>query len=284
MIIPEFDCFVGIDWSGARGRWQKGIKAAVAYAGSKAPLLESNPRNSKKWSRKDVADWIVDLVGRKRALIGLDFAFGFPPIDQKICRQVLDWQYVANFCEGDQNFYGGRFFRANNAPHSCFVNSRWHSGRHYSARHLRTTERVAAQVPGATPQSVFNAVGPAQVGPSSVSGMRVLLKLHILYRDKVVIWPFDELDGSRSVIVEIFPRYFSRLRRVNPRLSNHANLNAALEAFESEAIKDAPASEDEGDALLAAAALRSLSKNQDLLKMPREEFRKEGWIYGVPVQ
>ena len=76
-LMHEFDCFVGIDWSGAKGIAQKGIQAAIASPGRQAPVLQA-PAHGHRWSRSKIADWIGELVTRKRALIGLDFAFGFP--------------------------------------------------------------------------------------------------------------------------------------------------------------------------------------------------------------
>ena len=68
------------------------------------------------------------------------------------------------------------------------------------------TEIVAKETIGARPQSVFNAVGAAQVGPSSISGMRALRWLQQNCGDRISIWPFGEVRRTGPVIVEIFPR------------------------------------------------------------------------------
>jgi hypothetical protein len=283
MPIRNFDCFVGVDWSGARGSWQKGLKVAVAYPGIAAPLLQQPPDKNDKWSRTSFSHWLEELVQRQRVLVGLDFAFGFPSVEKAICSAELNWEYVERICDADQNFYGGRFFGAN-TPHSCLINSRWMKGARYLSRRLRVTEFAAACVRGATPQCVFNAIGPAQVGPSSVSGMRFLLDARRKYADRAMIWPFERNDGERSVIVEVFPRYFPLSKNTNPRLANHGNLNWALTLFDSETAVAAPKSEDEGDALLVAAALRYLSKDPKFFDLPDPAIAKEGWIYGVPVE
>jgi hypothetical protein len=281
--MRNFDCFVGIDWSGDKKTWQKGLKIAVATPGSSPPKLVSGPGPKGRWSRTTAAGFLGELVNQKRVLVGLDFAFGFPPLPQSMANLLLDWQYVEEFCGSDNNFYGGRFFRDANAPHSKFVNSPWIPKDCYSANHLRTTEQAAKQTKGATPQSIFNACGPAQVGPSSISGMRTLLNLRHLHGQKLSIWPFDELYDSKSIIVEVFPRYFPLSRNLSPNLSDHANLNTALVAFNSGPVVTAPASEDEGDALLAAAALRDLCTEAALFSLPGHLIRNEGWIFGVPV-
>jgi len=283
-MTQPFECFVGIDWSGDRKLRQKGLKIAVAYPGNAAPRLEIGPGYKGRWSRTEAVDWIVELVKRRRALIGLDFAFGFPSIDSLIGNTDLDWNYVEKICESDLNFYGGAFFRLPGSAHSHLVNSPWLPKHSYSADHLRVTEIVAKETTGARPQSIFNAVGAAQVGPSSISGMRALRHLRQRLDERIAIWPFNEARCVDSVLVEIFPRYFPLSKALSPRLANHCTLNLALNAFESDQVANAPESEDEGDALLSAAALRVLSVQESLFDMPDEPIRSQGWIFGVPVR
>ena len=281
--MPAFDCFVGIDWSGDKNPWQKGLKIAIAYPGRAAPRLEECSGGKSGWSRADAIRWIEDRFQDKRALIGLDFAFGFPPVSLP-GNVVLDWDYAERVCAFHPNFYGGAFFRPPVCIHSHLVNSRWLPKRSYSAEHLRMTDIVAMETTGARPQSIFNAVGPAQVGPSSISGMRALRSLRQNCGGRIAIWPFDEVGPTGSVIVEIFPRYYPLSRGKNARLAGHKELNAALAAFESDKVKKIPKSEDEGDALLSAAALRFLSPEESLFKLPDQSIRSQGWIFGVPVR
>jgi hypothetical protein len=280
--MTRFDCFVGIDWSGDKRAWQKGLKVAIAYPGRAAPQLVPCPTQGGRWSRALVMKWIEDRFQDRRALIGLDFAFGFPPT--ALAGDVkLDWEYVERLCAQHPNFYGGAFFRPPPCVHSHLVNSPWLPKQRYSAAHLRMTDLVAKETTGATPQSVFNAVGPAQVGPSSISGMRALRALRQRHGDKISIWPLSEIRPAGPVIVEIFPRYYPLLRGTSARLAGHEELNAALAAFDSEPVVKAPESEDEGDALLSAAALRALSTEQALFRLPEPSIRSQGWIFGVPL-
>jgi hypothetical protein len=282
-MMRGFDCFVGIDWSGDKKPRQKGLKIAIAYPGRSAPRLEECPTHKSGWSRTDAIRWIENRFQDKRALIGLDFAFGFPPIALP-GNVALDWDYVEGICESHSNFYGGAFFRPPVCAHSHLVNSPWLPKDSYSADHLRMTEIVAKETKGARPQSIFNAVGAAQVGPSSISGMRALRSLQQNCGGRIAIWPFNEMSRTGSVIVEIFPRYFPLSRRKSARLANHNELNAALAAFDSDEVELAPKSEDEGDALLSAAALRSLSSQELLFQLPDQSIRSQGWIFGLPVR
>jgi hypothetical protein len=275
-MVP-FDCFAGIDWSGDKKKWQKGLKIACAEPGSAPPKLVDGPGYKYRWSRTEAVRWIQELIGEKRALIGLDFAFGFPQNEIS-----LNWEYVERLCGESPNFYGGEFFRISNGAHSHLVNSPWWRRDSRFIGHLRATERAAKLTTGAAPQSVFNAVGKAQVGPSSISGMRALLYLQRASGHQISIWPFNEIDNNRSVMVEIFPRYFPCSKSMSPKLYDHASLNSALSAFGSEPVTKAPTSEDEGDALLSAAALRFLSTEAALFQSYDQVIQQEGWIFGVP--
>lgn len=277
-----FEAFIGIDWSGDNGRHQKGLKVALARPGNEAPVLVPGPESRGRWSRAALADWLGERLATTKCLVGLDFAFGFPAAVAPSGGALLDWDYVEGICSGDENFYGGRFFRMQGAPHSPYINSPWVKGGSYSAKHLRKTEAAAAKVKGATPQCVFNAIGAAQVGPSSLSGMRFLRHTRQTC-PSVAIWPFDAHDTSRPAIVEIFPRYFPLSVGLSPKLSDGVHLNAALDKFGSDPVVDDPESEDEGDALLSAAALRHLSKAPGAFLRPSGAGLSEGWIFGVPV-
>lgn len=281
-MMAAFDCFVGIDWSGDNKPWQKGLKVAIAYPGRAAPRLEYQSHKG-RWSRSEVMRWIENQFQDRRALIGLDFAFGFPPLVLP-GNVVLDWEYAERVCELDFNFYGGAFFRPPACLHSHLVNSPWLPKHSYSANHLRVTDIVAMETAGARPQSIFNAVGPAQVGPSSISGMRALRSLRQNCGGRIAIWPFDEMRGAGSVIVEIFPRYFPLSKGKSAKLASQRELNAALVAFNSDEAEQGPKSEDEGDALLSAAALRFLSAQELLFQLPNQTIRSQGWIFGVPVR
>lgn len=219
---------------------------------------------------------ILERCARERCLVGLDFAFGFPAE-----HGPFDWAYVEAHCAADANFYGGRFFHTPAAEHADFINSPKHKGARYRAKAHRATEIRAALTKGATPQTVFNAIGAAQVGPSSISGMRMLGTLAVQGAAHLSIWPFSPISMQRSVIVEIFPRLFPLLHGVPPAMKVHANLNRALAAFDSDPVVEPPSTEDEGDALISSAALRRLSANADCFVLPEKPPAGEGWIFGV---
>lgn len=274
-----FARFIGIDWSGDRRRFAPGIQVAEARPGPAAPALLAGDGPGGRWSRSGVLALIERRCAQERCLIGLDFSFGFPH-----GLGAFDWDYAEACCAEDENFYGGRFFAQPRAEHADLVNGARHKGSRYSARALRQTELRAAAIKHATPQSVFNAVGAAQVGPSSIAGMRMLRALRAgPLAERLAIWPFDPASPQRSVVVEIFPRLFPLLHGLKPAMREEANLAAALAAYDSEPVARAPRSEDEGDALIAAAALRAMAGRAGSFDRPAEMPPGEGWIFGVPI-
>jgi len=69
MILPGFDTFVAIDWSGARNSY-KGIAVAKCSRGRSAPKLVPSKVNA-HWTRTEIADWLCgELNGASRVLVG----------------------------------------------------------------------------------------------------------------------------------------------------------------------------------------------------------------------
>ena len=56
-MMHDFDCFVGIDWSWARGPYQAGLAVFMAEAWESAPMRVIPP-NQKRWSRHEIASWL----------------------------------------------------------------------------------------------------------------------------------------------------------------------------------------------------------------------------------
>src|SRR5205085_1711417 len=79
MSVGGFARFVGIDWSGAKGRRHKGIAIGLAEVGGKPPRLV---RPDHVWSRSEVLDWILKTKDEAPTLYGFDFSF-VPPIVER---------------------------------------------------------------------------------------------------------------------------------------------------------------------------------------------------------
>ena len=119
MIKIEFDKFIGIDWSGAKGPKQPGLQVAVADASASAPKLILPPQG-KWWGRNEVLIWLSKTIKKSRVLVGFDFAFAyahtdlgcyFPGIEMNF-KNVMDlWALIEDTCHEVDNFYGGSFYK-----------------------------------------------------------------------------------------------------------------------------------------------------------------------------
>ena len=76
-----FDKFIGIDWSGDKNNFQKGISVAECNKGNKVPQIVK-PFDHKYWTRTTLIEWLYKEIKSQRNLIGFDFAFSYPFYDR----------------------------------------------------------------------------------------------------------------------------------------------------------------------------------------------------------
>jgi hypothetical protein len=286
--VPAFDQFVGIDWSGAVGRYD-GIAIAVCEAGDTAPALVPPP-GGRRWTRTQAAHWIAETArGDRRALIGIDCAFSMPFAKAGFFVRenggAFDlWALVEEVCAAVPDFHGATF-----ALDPRFASSFWAKGkRPRTFFELRRATEAACRVEGSgVPETPFKLFGPKTVGPGTLAGMRVLHHLRQTVGHRIAIWPFDPPAPGRTVLAEIFPRMFWRragLRR-NTKVREGAAVAAALAALGCAA----PAMPDrltdhQADALVTAAGLRHVASDPRTWAPPSLTPRiatTEGWILGV---
>jgi hypothetical protein len=92
--MPSFARYIGIDYSGAQtpAASLKGLRVYVA--GANAPPVEVLPPPSprKYWTRRGVAEWLVERLAEDVAtLVGIDHGFSFPIRYFEMHRLKLDW-------------------------------------------------------------------------------------------------------------------------------------------------------------------------------------------------
>ena len=131
-------------------------------------------------------------------VIGLDFAFSFP-------QWYLEYRNLGNVCElwnlaqeegeewldgGTWPFWGrpGQYRRRPANLQPC----------------LRFRQTECDHAPP-QPQSVFKIAGTGHVGTGTIRGLPELARLHAA---RAAIWPFDDLQPSSPMVVEIYPRWF----------------------------------------------------------------------------
>ncbi len=283
-----FDKFIGIDWSGDKNTFQKGISVAECIKGNKVPQIVK-PLRDKYWKRTTLIEWLYKEIKSQRNLIGFDFAFSYPFYDRcsyfpgikdsPINSEKL-WKLIDDSNENAENYYGGNIWE--NKIYGKFFNSPKNNGSLYSSRR-RFTEAVAKKKI-LSPSPTFNCVGPGAVGTGTLAGMRILN----LLKNNTKIWPFDELNFStKTVIVEIFPSYYFRLSKIKPEKKvgyTIENINKSLEFFNSRPLKKnqiiGGPDQDDADSIISSAALRFLSADKQIWNVPNSS-KKEGWIFGV---
>ena len=291
MSAPHFQHFIAIDWSGAKGARQKGIALAIADAAGGPPVLAQHV-----WSRDEVLAVLSDELPPD-TLVGLDLGIALPFAD---CGAYFPgwpesppdapalWSLVDRLARDEPNL-GANDAIAHQALRPFFrdgadtgVHFRCDGAAHGRGR-FRVTERAQARM-GCKPYSNFNLVGAAQVGKSSLTGMRMLHRL----RGLLPVWPVDPLPKTGSVVVEIYTslaaldagRSASRAK-----MRSCADLNEALAALGSPPVPGQGAIEDHSsDALLAAAWLRTVADDPRRWSPPEltpELARTEGWTFGA---
>ena len=250
----------------------------------------------------DYVQQTVDAVDEGPVLIGFDFAFANPYCDlgeyfpgtvaPPQDYQAL-WGMVEQQCNGYGNFYGAPFYRDLNSPSRHFyryqANQQIFPGDDYVPR-LRITECAAIEPAGQQPNSVFNCVGPSNVGTGSVAGMRVLRefgrRVRAIEMAPFCIWPFNANSvPDRSTVVEIYPRLFLNHAERDGIQRTADNIRALCRHFGAE-LENPPAepTNDQRDALVSAAGMGWFTQQGRVAwQVPACAAEHEGWIFGVPV-
>lgn len=284
-----FRHFAAIDWSGAAGERHHGIAVALCGAGDATPQLV---RPGHRWSRADVLDWLTGAMPED-TLVGMDLGQALPHAD---CGAYFPgwaespsdarglWAMVDRLCADDAHLgcaglvdhpEASRYFRR----HGGRSGDRFGKG----AGRLRVTE-LHQRAQGLNPYSNFNLVGAAQVGKSSLTGMRLFHRLG----GAVPIWPIDPRPARGSVIVEIYTSLAALAagrRKGATKMRDVAALNQALGMLGSAPCPAiARYSDHVGDAILTAAWLRHVHARPALWHpkaLTPAIAASEGWTFGV---
>jgi hypothetical protein len=287
-VKPRFGHYIAIDWSGAVGAQQPGIAVAICANGVAAPALV---RPGHIWSREDVLDWLTTDLPMD-SLVGLDLSAAFAFVDcgayfpgwaESAADARALWALVDRIAADDGNLGASSFVDHPEASRHF----RRHGGRRGdlfqgTAGRLRKTE-IAQRKQGLNPYSNFNLVGAAQVGKSSLTGMRLLHRLS----GRFALWPFDPLPSSGSVVTEIYTSLAAiaaGLPKSRTKMRDAVALDAALTN-----IGSAPHSalirytDHATDAILTSAWLRAVADDPDLWTPPglSAVAATEGWTFGV---
>ena len=287
-LTRRFTRFAAIDWSGQAVARPAGL--AVAEVGDGGPALVARDGG---WSREGILDWLTMLADTQAdMLIGLDLSPALPFVDADSyfpgwTESPTDaralWAMVERRAADDPHLAAtsvvndaelSRHFRRHRACGDLFGQGR---GR---LRLCEERQRAA----GFSPTSCFNLVGAAQVGKSSLTGMRVLHRLD----GRIPVGPFDPVPATGPVLVEIYTTIAARaagVRAGRSKLRDADQLDAALAVLGSPPHAPSPRYDDHAtDALLGAAWLRAVAHDPALWSPPAlsaQVARTEGWTFGV---
>ncbi|MDP3908744.1 hypothetical protein [Novosphingobium sp.] len=289
MKAGRFRHFAAIDWSGAAGERHHGIAVALCSGGNAAPQLV---RTGHRWSRGEVLDWLQSDLPAD-TLVGFDMGISLPFADRRAflpgwADSPADakalWALIDRTCADNPHLSATSFVDHPEAARHF----RRHGGRQGDLfpggqGRFRVTERAQAAM-GCKPYSNFNLVGAAQVGKSSLTGMRLLHRLD----GHLPVWPIDPMPASGSVVTEIYTTLAAMAAGRSAgrsKMRDHADLNAALAVLGSAGVPGTgPIADHASDALLTAAWLRTAAPDPALWSPPAltdEIARTEGWTFGA---
>lgn len=292
----RFAQFACLDWSGEAVARPKGIAMAISGTAGAAPELQCRAGG---WSRQAVLDWLIDRA-REQAdlLIGVDFSAALPFLDRGAYfpgwpdsppdARAL-WAQVDALCTADPHLAAtsltahaetARHFRQSR-ERETITGDLFGDG----LGRLRQVEQICRADGHGNAISCFNLIGAAQVGKSSLTGMRLLHRLG----GAIPVWPFDPIPAKGPMIVEIYTSIAARiagLPRGRSKMRDAASLAAGLATFD---LPPPPAldryDDHSTDAILTAAWLGRAAADPNLWQPPlltREIAAVEGWTFGVP--
>lgn len=294
--MRRFEHFAALDWSGARGHRHHGIALAIASGESPPQLV----RPGHIWSRMEICEWMMKQAEQQRdLLIGFDFssslAFAdrgayFPEWRESPRSITALWALVERLSASDPYLEAGSFL-AHAQAHRHFRHGQGVVGDLFEpgGGRLRIVERYQRDIGLSASVSNFNLVGAAQVGKASLTGMRVLHRVHGASDErKIPLWPLDAVPQAGPLLVETYTSLAARaagLPKGRSKIRSGEELNHALAAIRCPPTPHmGPISDHQSDALLTAAWLRDCAKNPATWsphRLNRKIAEQEGWTFGI---
>jgi hypothetical protein len=289
-IVPDhFGHFAAIDWSGAVGPVQRGIAVAIAARAGGAPRLIARTGG---WSRLAVLEWLRDDMP-EGTLVGLDLGLSlpfadrgafFPGWDQSPADARDLWALVDRISADDPHLAASTFVDHPEASRHFRRHGGREGDRYGGGRGRLRASEVEQRHQGLIPYSNLNLVGAAQVGKSSLTGMRVAHRL----AGKLPIWPFDPAPDRGSLIVEIYTSLAAVAAgraKGRTKMKSIEAVNDGLAVFGSAPVPGGGAIDDHSaDALLTAAWLRATAHRPEYWSpagLTPEIARTEGLTFGI---
>jgi len=216
---PAFDCYIGIDYSGAQTPVASLPGLRIFFADRASPPIEVPPPPSprKYWTRRGIAEWLVErLAEDRRTLVGIDHGFSFPLRYFETHRLPHDWPaFLIDF---------QRHWPTDGEIYVDFVRDGIVGNG--AARAGDPSWRRLTEIWAGAAKSVFRFDVQGSVAKSTHAGLPWLLYLRRHLGDRIHFWPFDGwvIPPGRSVVAEVYP---SLWRRRYPREERTADQHDA---------------------------------------------------------
>jgi hypothetical protein len=204
--FPHFQRYIGIDYSGAETPTSSlpGLRVYAADPASCPVEVYSPPSPRKYWTRRGIAEWLVERLSEgRRTLVGIDHGFSFPLRYFQTHHLPLNWPaFLDDFqrhwpTDGDHTYVD--FVR----------DGRCGDGR---ARSGNPRWRRVTEIRTRSAKSVFHFDVQGSVAKSTHAGLPWLRYIRKHAGDRVHFWPFDGwgIPETCSVIAEVYPSLWSK--------------------------------------------------------------------------
>lgn len=206
MPSPQFQAYIGIDYSGAQTPDDslKGIRVYVAQKDTRPVEVPPPPSPRRYWTRRELATWLTDqILDGPPTLVGIDHGFSFPlPYFTKYGISPVWDVFLDDFQKHWPTDHEHMYVD--------FVRDGTHgngAARAGDPTWLRLTERWTTSA-----KSVFLFDVQGAVAKSTHAGLPWLRHVRRKVEDQCHFWPFDGWDvpTGKSCVVEVYPSMFSK--------------------------------------------------------------------------
>lgn len=261
MTRAAFTFYIGIDYSGAKtaNSSLKGLRVYMADRNSPPKEVLPPPSPRWYWTRKEVAQWLVERLNQDQPIIvGIDHGFSFPI--QYFIKYDLPYDWPAFLNDFQRHWPTNQ----DHTPVDFVRNGTCGNGtaRSGDTRWRRITEKRASSA-----KSVFHFDVPSSVAKSTHAGLPWLRYIRQQMGGGVHFWPFDgwDIPPYKSTIVEVYPALWSR---------GFARENRTDDQHDAYSVVSWLQKADRGETL---SAFFTPSIAQAELKVAKIE----GWILGI---
>jgi hypothetical protein len=258
--MPNFDRYIGIDYSGAEtpNASLKGLRVYLAFGDTPASEVPPPSSPRKYWTRRGIAEWLAQRLSEDvPTLVGIDHGFSFPLRYFEVHHLPPDWPtFLDDFqhhwpTDADNTYVD--FIRNGSCGDGAarMGNPRWRR---------MCEERCRGK-------SVFHFDVQGSVAKSTHAGIPWLRYLRQQLGPRLHFWPFDgwDISAGHSVVAEVYPALWKHAYAPEKRTPDQHDAYAVATWLR----------EADRDGRLKTALQPEISPTESAIA------QVEGWILGV---